>query len=87
MRNKTNLAVREFLASGKSLTELEALLLFGAPRLTDLISKLRQEGEIISSEKISYAAVVRRINEHAVFDPPEGLPIREIYFTEWWISK
>jgi len=87
MTNKTNLAVREFLASGKPLTELEALLLFGAAHLPDLVSKLRKQGEIISSEKISYAAVTRRINEHAVFSPPEGLPIRDIYFTEWWISK
>ena len=87
MKNKTNLAVREFLASGKPLTELEALLLFGAPRLTDLVSKLRKQGEIISSERISYAAVVRRINEHAVVTPPTGLPVRDIYFTEWRIGK
>lgn len=87
MRNKFNLAVREFLESGKPLTELEALLLFGVPRLTDVVSKLRKQGEIISSEKISYATVARRINEHAVFTPPAGLPVRDIYFTEWWISK
>ena len=87
MKNKTNLAVREFLASGKPLTELEALLLFGAPHLPDLVSNLRKQGEIISSEKISYAAVIRRINEHAVFTPPTGLPVRDIYFTEWRIGK
>jgi hypothetical protein len=87
MKNMTNLAAREFLASGKPLTEFEALLLFGAAHLPNLVSELRKQGEIISSEKISYAAVVRRINEHAVFTPPTNLPVRDIYFTEWWISK
>jgi len=87
MRISMNLAVREFLATGKPLTELEAILLFGAPRLTDLISKLRKEGHVINSQRISYAAVLRRVNEHAVLTPPQNLPIRELFFTEWWISQ
>ena len=87
IKQSMNLAVREFLATGKPLTELEAIMLFGAPHLPDLISKMRKEGEAIESQKVSYAAVARRINEHAVLTPPENLPVRELHFTEWWISR
>lgn len=87
MKTSMNLAVREFLATGKPLSELEAIVLFGAPRLTDLISKLRKEGHVIDSQRVSYATVIRRVNEHAALTPPQNLPVRELYFTEWWISK
>ena len=87
IKQSMNMAVREFLATGKPLTELEAIMLFGAPHLPDLISKMRREGEVIESQKVSYAAVVRRINEHAVLTPPANLPVRELHFTEWWISR
>ena len=87
MKNSMNLAVREFLATGKPLTELEGIVLFGAPHLPDLISKLRKEGQVIESQKVSYATVIRRVNEHAVLTPPHNLPVRELYFTEWWISQ
>lgn len=86
-KHSMNLGVREFLATGKPLTELEALVLFGAPRLTDLVSKLRKEGEVVNSAKVPYSAILRRVNHHAVLTPPSNLPIRELYFTEWWISK
>jgi hypothetical protein len=82
-----NLAVREFLATGKPLTELEAIVLFGAPHLPDLISKIRKEGDVVESQKISYSAVVRRINDFAVLTPPPNLPVRDLYFTEWWVSR
>ena len=82
-----NLAVREYLATGKPLTELEGIVLFGAPHLPDLISKLRKEGEVIESRKVSYATAIRRINEYAVLTPPQNLPVRELFFTEWWISR
>ena len=82
-----NLAVREYLATGKRLTELEGIVLFGAPHLPDLVSKLRKEGYVIESQKVSYASVIRRINEHAVLTPPQNLPVRELFFTEWWMSQ
>ena len=87
MKNSMNLAVREFLATGKPLTELEAIVLFGAPHLPDLVSKLRREGHVIQSRKVAYAAIVRRINDYAVLTPPKNLPVRELYFTEWWVSR
>ena len=85
---KTNrLAVREFLASGEPITELESVVLFGVTSLPGLLSILRKEGWIFNSQKISYAKAVRRVNEFAVFEPPSELAVRDIQLTEWWLSK
>ena len=85
---KTNrLAVREYLAGGKPITELESVVLFGVTSLPGLLSILRKEGWVFGSRRISYAQAVRRVNEHAVFTPPPELPIRDIQLTEWWISR
>lgn len=85
--NTNRLAVREYLASGKPITELESVVLFGVTSLPDLLSILRKEGWVFISQKISYAKAVRRVNEYAVFAPPAELPIRDIQLTEWWLSK
>ena len=83
----TRLAVREFLATGKPLTELESTVLFGVNSLTALVSVLRKEGFVVHSKRITYATAARRINEYATLEPPPDLPIREIMLTEWWIGK
>ena len=85
--NTNRLAVREFLAGGKPITELESVVLFGVTSLPGLLSILRKEGWVFNSQKISYAKAVRRVNEYAVFTPPAELPIRDIQLTEWWSSK
>ena len=85
---KTNrLAVREYLASGKPITELESVVLFGVTSLPGLLSILRKEGWVINSQRISYAKAVRRVNDFAVFMPPTELPTREIQLTEWWVEN
>lgn len=85
---KTNrLAVREFLASGHPITELESVVLFGVTSLPDLLSVLRKEGWVFNSQRISYAKAMRRVNEHAVLTPPAELPVRELQLTEWWASR
>ena len=81
------LAVREYLATGKPLTELESNVLFGVTSLPDVVHILRKEGWVLSSRRITYAAALRRINEYAVLQPPENLPIREIMLTEWWVNQ
>jgi hypothetical protein len=80
---------KEYLLSGRPLTRLEALIFFGLSNLTDLIHEMRQAKFIIKSKKVSYATVMVRINdnEYAVLKPPANLPIREIMFTEYWVSK
>jgi hypothetical protein len=81
------LAVREHLAEGKPITQLEALTMFGFTGLTPLISDLRREGWMIKSHSIPYMAALARVNQVAKFVPPANLPIREIRLTEYWMSK
>lgn len=80
-------ACREHLIAGNMVTNLEASLLFGVGNLTRLISRMRLEGNVIKSRSCTYAAALTRINQYAQLTPPKNLPIREILFTEYWISK
>jgi hypothetical protein len=81
------MAAQEHLISGKPITRLEAMVLYGVPDLTKLISDMRRKGWIIETRKTPYAAAVKRINQHAVLTPPANLPVREIILTEYWVSK
>ena len=78
--------VRELFASGKPVTQLEALLLFGMSNLSTEISNLRKKGWVIRSKRVPYARAVRRVNEFATFEPPSNLPTREIMITEYWLE-
>jgi len=81
-------AAREHLLSGKPLTRMEALVLFGLSNLPELVYEMRKkQGFVIHTRKVTYAAAMVRINEHAVLKPPGNLPIREIIFTEYWVSR
>lgn len=80
-------ACKEHILTGNKVTRLEAALLFGVSNLTDLIHRIRKEGFIVNSKPCTYAAVMVRINKYAHITPPIDLPIREIFFTEYWISK
>ena len=59
----------------------------GVGLLSRLISRMRNEGYVIKSQACTYAAVIVRINEFAHITPPSNLPVREITFTEYWISR
>ena len=86
--NTTNrIAVREYLATGAPITEIESCVLFGVTSLPGLLSIMRKEGYVFGSRKTTYAAALRRINEFATLVPPDNLPVREINLTEWWISQ
>ncbi len=81
------MAVKEHLHSGKPITRLEAMILFGVADLTKVISDLRKEGWTVHSRPVAYIAAVKRVNEHAVLQPPSNLPVREIQLTEYWMGK
>lgn len=83
----TRLAVREHLASGKPLTELESVVLFGVTSLPQVVMLMRREGWKVQSRRIPYAAAIRRVNDHALLKPPANLPVRDIRLTEWWVAK
>ena len=86
-RHGIALAVKEHLHSGKPITRLEALILFGVSDLTKVISDLRKEGWTVESRPVAFAAAVKRVNEFAVLEPPQNLPIREIQLTEYWMTE
>jgi hypothetical protein len=86
-RNGIALAAREHLASGKPITRLEAMVLYGVANLPDVIKEMRRQGWVIKSRTISYAAAITRMKEHAILQPPTNLPIREIQLTDYWVSK
>lgn len=85
--NGAAVAAREHLLSGKPLTRMEALILFGLSNLPELVYELRQIGFTVNTKKVPYATAMVRINQHAVLKPPPNLPIREIMFTEYWVSR
>jgi hypothetical protein len=86
-RYGNTLAAKEHILSGKRITRLEAMLLYGISNFTATINKLRKEGWIIESRRLPFAAAVKRVNEYAVLKPPNNLPVREIQVTEYWLSK
>ena len=81
------LAVMEHLLSGKKITRLEAMLLFGVSNLGSQIHHLRKKGWIINTSTTPFAVAVKRVNEFAVLQTPKNLPVREIMLTEYWLSK
>jgi len=80
-------ACREYLLSGSKITGVEASILFGVGLLSRLVSRMRNEGYVIKSQSCTYAAVIVRVNQFAQLTPPANLPVREISFTEYWISR
>ena len=87
MRHGMTDAVRDHLAEGGVISRLEALTLFGVQNLAQVVSGLRKQGFVIESRKVPYAKVLVRVNEYAVFTPPNNLPIKEIQLTEYWMSR
>ena len=80
-------ALKEHLAEGYPLTQLEAVVLFGVPQITREISTMRKQGWIIKSKRVPYARALARAREFAVIEPPKNLPIRDIHLTEYWVSQ
>lgn len=81
------MGVKEHLHSGKPITGLEAMVLYGVAHLPKVIKDMRQEGWTVHLRPVAYAAAVKRVNEYAVLQPPQNLPVREIQLTEYWMSK
>lgn len=87
MKYGMTLGAREHLASGKPITRLEAMVLYGVANFPDIVSEMRKQGWVIESRLVTYATAMARINQHAVLQPPANLPIREVMLTEYWVSK
>ena len=81
------MAVKEHLLEGHSLSGMEAMLLFGLRNPNAFFSDMRKQGFLIQKQAVPLAKVVRRINEFSKFEPPAQLPLRELSMTEYWIAK
>ncbi len=80
-------AAREHLLEGQPLTRLEAMILFGVISLPGLIRRMRNDGWVIESRRINYAAAIKRMEQHARVEPPPNLPLRELQLTDYWVSQ
>jgi hypothetical protein len=80
-------ALRDHLLSGHAVTVLDAIVLFGVPSLTKLISDMRREGWVIKSRTVPYVAAMSRVRAHAVLEPPANLPVKDVVLTEYWVSR
>ena len=85
--NSPVVAAKEHLLEGNPLTRMEALVLFGCSNLPEVVFELKRDGYQVKKKNVAYAAAMARINQHAVLKPPANLPIREIQFAEYWISR
>jgi hypothetical protein len=80
-------ALREHMLEGHPVTLLEAILLFGVQNPNAEFTRIKKSGFIVQSRAIQLAAVLRRLNQHALCQPPANLPYKEIQLTEYWIQK
>ena len=80
-------ALKEHLLSGKPITNVEALLLFGVRNLTVEISRIKQKGFLIKRDFVPMARVIQRLNEDMVVIPPQNLPTRDIKFSEYRLTR
>ncbi|MBM3394350.1 MAG: hypothetical protein FJY37_06920 [Betaproteobacteria bacterium] len=80
-------AAKEHLTTGRPITRLEALVLYGVSNLPDVVAELRKQGWRIESRPAPFAAALARLNGHAQVTPPANLPAREIMLTEYWVSR
>lgn len=82
-----NLAAKEHLVSGKPLTRLEALVLFGVSNLPELVYEMRKQGWSVKTHSVAYATAMVRINRVASLKPPANLPVRDIILTEYRVER
>ena len=75
------------MLGGHRVSLLEAILIFGVQSLNAELARLKKDGFLIRSEKVSMAKVLRRTNEYAKCTPPNNLPFKEIVMTEYWIAR
>lgn len=80
------LALREHMLAGNKVSLLEAILLFGVQNPNAEITRLKKEF-LVKSERVSMAKILRRINDFTLCQPPKNLPYKEIYMSEYWISR
>lgn len=80
-------ATREHMLTGEPITRLEAMLLYGMPDLTKLVSDLRRGGFDLERGSVSYAEAIARMAPVARVDAPTALPTQEIKLTQYRVIR
>ena len=80
-------AFREHLVTGNYTSLLEALLIFGVQNPNAELTRMRKDGYIIGSQRVSMAKIMARINRYVHAEVPDNLPIRDILMSEYWVKK
>lgn len=75
------------MLEGNRVSLLEAILLFGVQNPNAELTRLKKDGFLVKSERVSMAKILRRINEYTVCQSPVNLPYKEIFMSEYWISR
>ena len=81
------MALREHMLGGHRVSLLEAILLFGVQNPNAEFTRMKRDGFLIKSERASMAKIIRRTNEYTICKVPKDLPYKEIYMTEYWVSR
>ena len=87
MKKGNLIALKEHMLTDNSITNIEALFLFGVQNMTAAIILLKKDGFIIKSQKVTMISILKRLNQYCICKAPSNLPIKEILITEYWISK
>ena len=87
MKYQPAMAFREHMLEGHHISPLEAMLLFGVLAPNAELTRMKKNGFLIKSQRVSMAKIIRRINEFTPCKPPDNLPYKEIQMTEYWVSK
>lgn len=80
-------ATREHMLSGQPITRLEAMLLYGMPDLTKLVSDLRCEGFNLQRDTVTFAQTIARMASVAQVQAPQALPTEEIKLTQYRVIR
>lgn len=81
------LATREHMLTGQPITRLEAMLLYGMPDLTKLVSDLRRDGFELERETVTFADAIARMEPVAQVQAPAALPITKIKLTQYRVIR
>ena len=81
------IAMREHMLEGNPVSLLEAMLLFGVQNLNAELTRMRVDQFIIKSHRVPMAKIITRLNKFVNCTVPEHLPYREIFMTEYWVSR
>lgn len=75
------------MLEGHPVSLLEAILLFGVQAPNAEFGRMKKDGFLIKNRRVSMLKILQRINQYCECQSPPNLPSKEIFMTEYWISR